>query len=125
MYNECKKNKRRNPNLKQQKGNKLIACPTGLNLILDQRLWVIHVRSLSRVRERCFDQGDRDIITPSLEIFRGISNTHTHTHTQDNPNKDLGSNAECIRENTKWMKIVLIKYSVQRVLQNQNNKIVE
>lgn len=77
------------------------------------------------MRERCFDQGDRDIITPSLEIFRGISNTHTHTHTQDNPNKDLGSNAECIRGNTKWMKIVLIKYSVQRVLQNQNNKIVE
>ena len=76
------------------------------------------------MRERCFDQGDRDIITPSLEIFRGISNTHTHTHTQNNPNKDLGSNEKCIRENTKWMKILLIKYSVQRYCKTKTTKLL-
>ena len=76
------------------------------------------------MRERCFDQGDRDIITPSLEIFRGISNTHTHTHTQNNPNKDLGSNEKCIRENIKWMKILLIKYSVQRYYKTKTTKLL-
>ena len=45
------------------------------------------------MRERCFDQGDRDIITPFLA---------THTHTEiNNPNKNLGSNKKCLRENTK------------------------
>ena len=70
------------------------------------------------MRERCFDQGDRNIIIPSLEI---VLATHTDIHThikkkkKNNPNKDLGSNEKCLRENTKWMKIFLIKYSVQRL----------
>ena len=72
------------------------------------------------MRERCFDQGDRNIIIPSLEIVLATrtdihTHIHTHTHTQNNPNKDLGSNEKCLRENTKWMKIFLIKYSVQRL----------
>ena len=39
-----------------------------------------------------------------------------------NLNKDLESNEKCLRESASWMKFILIKYSVHRLVSKENKK---
>ena len=51
-----------------------------------------------------------------------ISDTHKKIK---NLNKNLESNEKCLREYTTWMKFILIKYSVLRLVSKENKKTVE
>ena len=42
-----------------------------------------------------------------------------------NLNKDLERNEKCLRESTTWMKFILIKYSVHRLVSKENRKTAE
>ena len=51
-----------------------------------------------------------------------VSDTHKKIK---NLNKDLESNEKCLRESTTWMKFILIKCSVHRLVSKENKKTAE
>ena len=57
-------------------------------------------------------------ITNITILKQGISDTHKKI---TNFNKDLENNEKHLRENIRWMKFILIKHSVHRLLVKQEN----
>ena len=76
------------------------------------RQWKHYKRLKPKVREKHYNSILKD----------SISDTHKKIK---NLNKDLESNEKCLRENKTWIKFILIKYSVHRLVSKENKKTVE